>query len=47
MWGAAHTNFWVDEANDMFGVWMVQLMPDNGLPYAGEFQTLAHEALAP
>jgi CubicO group peptidase (beta-lactamase class C family) len=44
--GAAHTRFWVDPQEDLFAVWMVQIMPDNELPYAGEFQRLVYAALA-
>ena len=43
--GAARTRFWVDEANDVFGVWMVQIMPSGEVPYADEFQRLVYEAL--
>jgi CubicO group peptidase (beta-lactamase class C family) len=43
--GAAHTRFWVDPRKDLFGVWMVQIMPDNELPYADEFQRLVYAAL--
>jgi CubicO group peptidase (beta-lactamase class C family) len=44
--GAAHTRLWVDPRKGFFGLWLVQIMPDNELPYGDEFQRLVYAALA-
>ena len=44
--GLAHTDFWVDPANEVVGVFMTQLIaPPPGLPVAQQFRTLAYQAL--
>ena len=44
--GAAGTRFWIDPAEEMFGVFMVQILPHSGLRYGEEFKRLAYQAIA-
>ena len=43
--GAAGTRFWIDPAEEMFGVFMVQILPHSGLRYGDEFKRLAYQAI--
>src|SRR5580698_10699757 len=42
--GAAGTSFWLDPKENMFGVFLIQILPPN-VSAAGEFQRLAYTAL--
>jgi CubicO group peptidase (beta-lactamase class C family) len=42
--GAAGTSFWLDPKENMFGVFLIQILPPN-VAAAGEFQRLAYTAL--
>ena len=44
--GAAGTRFWIDPAEEMIGVFMVQILPHSGLTYGDEFKRLAYQAIA-
>jgi len=44
--GLAHTDFWVDPASEMLGVFMTQVVaPPPGYPTAAQFRNLAYQAL--
>jgi CubicO group peptidase (beta-lactamase class C family) len=44
--GLAHTDFWVDPANEVVGVFMTQLMaPPPGMSVPQQFRTLVYQAL--
>ncbi|MEO8027987.1 MAG: serine hydrolase domain-containing protein [Bryobacteraceae bacterium] len=43
--GAAGTRFWLDPAEQMFGVFMVQILPNGTLPYAERFRQMAYQAI--
>ncbi|MFP6581640.1 MAG: serine hydrolase [Candidatus Hydrogenedentota bacterium] len=43
--GAAGTRFWIDPAEDMFCVFMVNILPYTNLKYGDEFKLLAYQAL--
>jgi CubicO group peptidase (beta-lactamase class C family) len=43
--GAAGTRFWIDPEKDLFGVFMVNIMPHTNLHYGDEFRKLVYEAL--
>ena len=42
--GAAGTRFWLDPEEDLFGVFMINILPYN-LPYGDEFKLLTYQAL--
>ncbi len=45
-WGGAYgSNYWVDPANDLVAVFMMQLMPRRGVDLAERFRTLVYQAL--
>ena len=43
--GAAGTRFWIDPEEDMVTVFMIQILPHEGLTYGGEFKTLAYQSI--
>jgi CubicO group peptidase (beta-lactamase class C family) len=43
--GAAGTAFWIDPKEDMFGIFLIQVLPPTGIPAAGQFQRLTYSAL--
>jgi CubicO group peptidase (beta-lactamase class C family) len=43
--GAAGTRFWIDSEKDLFGIFMVNILPHTGLHYGEEFRKLVYEAL--
>jgi CubicO group peptidase (beta-lactamase class C family) len=45
--GAAGTRFWIDPEKDLFGIFMVNILPHTGLNYGDEFRKLVYEALKP
>ncbi len=45
-WGGAYaTNYWVDPAEQIVGVFMIQLLPRGGLDLADRFRTLVYQAI--
>ncbi len=45
-WGGAYgTNYWVDPAEKLVAVYMVQLLPQRGMDLAGRFRTLVYQAI--
>jgi CubicO group peptidase (beta-lactamase class C family) len=46
LWGgAAGTRFWIDPVEDMFCVFMVNILPYSNLKYGEEFRLLAYQAI--
>ncbi len=46
LWGgAAGTRFWIDPENELFGVFMVQILPHRNLKYGDEFKQLVYAAV--
>jgi CubicO group peptidase (beta-lactamase class C family) len=43
--GAAGTSFWIDPKEDMFGIFLIQVLPPTGIPAAAQFQRLTYSAL--
>ena len=43
--GAAGTRFWIDPEEEMVGIYMVQILPHNGLSYGRMFKQLAYQAI--
>ncbi len=43
--GAAGTRFWIDPKEELFGVFMINILPYNGLPYGDEFKRLVYQAI--
>ena len=43
--GAAGTRFWIDPREELFGVFMINILPYNGLPYGDEFKRLVYQAI--
>jgi CubicO group peptidase (beta-lactamase class C family) len=43
--GAASTRFWIDPAEELFGVFMIQILPDRGVRYGNEVRTLAYQSI--
>jgi len=43
--GAAGTRFWLDPKEQMFGVFMIQILPNGSLPYAERFRQMAYQSL--
>jgi hypothetical protein len=41
----ASTKFWIDPEEELTGVFMIQIFPDNGTPYGGFFQELVYQAI--
>ena len=44
--GAAGTRFWIDPKEQMFGIFLVQILPHTALTYGQDFRILAFQALA-
>jgi CubicO group peptidase (beta-lactamase class C family) len=44
--GAAGTRFWIDPKEQMFGIFLVQILPHTGLTYGTDFKQLAYQAIA-
>jgi CubicO group peptidase (beta-lactamase class C family) len=42
--GAAGTRFWIDPEKDLFGIYMINILPHTGLHYGDEFRRLVYEA---
>ena len=45
--GAYGTTFWVDPAEELVGVLMLQAMPRRGLDLAGKFRRMVYASLLP
>ena len=43
--GAAGTTFWIDPKEHLFGMFLVQILPNNSGAVAGQFQRMAYAAL--
>lgn len=43
--GAAGTDFWIDFQEDLVGILMLQIMPGDKYPVAGDFRTAVYQAL--
>lgn len=43
--GAAGTSFWIDPAEHMIGVFLIQVLPPTGIPAADQFERMAYLAL--
>jgi CubicO group peptidase (beta-lactamase class C family) len=43
--GAAGTRFWIDPKEELIGVFMINILPYNGLPYGDEFKRLTYQAI--
>ncbi len=43
--GAAGTGFWIDKEEQLIGVFMIQILPHDGLNYSSEFRNLVYQAL--
>jgi CubicO group peptidase (beta-lactamase class C family) len=47
MWGgAASTAFWIDPTEDLFAVFMTQLMPSGTFDFRGQLRSLVYGAIA-
>ena len=44
--GAAGTHFWIDPEEQLIGIYMVQILPHNGLEYGNTFKQLTYQAIA-
>ncbi len=44
--GAAGTRFWIDPEEELIGIYMVQILPHNGLRYGNMFKQLVYQAVA-
>ncbi len=45
-WGGAYaTSYWVDPAEDLVAVFLIQLLPSQGLDLADKFRTLVYQAI--
>lgn len=46
MWGgAASTAFWIDPAEDLFAVFVTQLIPSGASDFRGQLRSLVHAAI--
>ena len=43
--GAAGTRFWIDPQEDLIGIFMIQILPHNGLEYGAEFRVLTYQSI--
>jgi CubicO group peptidase (beta-lactamase class C family) len=43
--GAASTAFWIDPAEDLFAVFMTQLMPSIAYPFRAQLRGLVYQAI--
>ena len=44
--GAAGTRFWIDPQEELIGIFMIQILPHDGLQYGSEFRVLTYQAIA-
>lgn len=44
--GAAGTKFWIDPQEQLIGIFMIQILPHNGLEYGSEFRVLTYQAIS-
>ena len=44
--GAAGTRFWIDPQEELIGIFMIQILPHDGLNYGSEFRVLTYQAIA-
>lgn len=44
--GAAGTKFWIDPQEQLIGIFMIQILPHNGLEYGSEFRVMAYQAIS-
>ena len=44
--GAAGTKFWIDPAEKLIGVYMIQIIPHGGLTYGDVFKRLVYQSIA-
>jgi CubicO group peptidase (beta-lactamase class C family) len=44
--GAAGTRFWIDPKEQLIGIYMVQILPHNGLEYGNTFKQLTYQSIA-
>lgn len=44
--GAAGTRFWIDPQEQLIGIFMIQILPHNGLEYGSEFRVLTYQSIA-
>lgn len=44
-WGVAGTSFFVDPAEELIGVFMVQIQPSRDIPYRNQFKSLVYQAV--
>jgi CubicO group peptidase (beta-lactamase class C family) len=44
--GAAGTRFWIDPQEQLIGIYMIQILPHNGLEYGSEFRVLTYQSIA-
>jgi CubicO group peptidase (beta-lactamase class C family) len=43
--GAAGTKFWIDPQEQLIGIFMIQILPHNGLEYGSEFRVLTYQSI--
>ena len=47
MWGgAASTSFWIDPSEDVYAVFMTQLIPSGAFDFRGQLRSLVYGAIA-
>ncbi|MGE0102164.1 MAG: serine hydrolase domain-containing protein [Blastocatellales bacterium] len=44
--GAAGTKFWIDPQEQLIGIFMIQILPHNGLEYGSEFRVMTYQAIS-
>jgi CubicO group peptidase (beta-lactamase class C family) len=45
-WGGLHgTSFWIDPEEDLIGIFMVQIYPNQSIDFRGQFKNLVYQAL--
>ena len=44
--GMAHTTFWVDPAEELIGIFLVQILPRSPMPYRDLFKPVVYQAIA-
>jgi hypothetical protein len=43
--GAAGTRFWIDLKEELIGIFMIQILPFEGLQYPSEFKNLDYQSI--
>jgi CubicO group peptidase (beta-lactamase class C family) len=43
--GAAGTKFWIDPKEELVGVFMINILPHDGLTFGNQFKQLAYQSL--